>query len=163
MKGALLAAGSGSRLYPLTQRQPKPLVKVGERTCLDIVLKALAAVVDIIVVVTGYHGNKITEHLNRHPLQVPVQIVNIPKPEQGNLASLAAMRFLIEGDGFILTNADHLFPSDFYTHHFAASESISIAAQNNRPIHDDEMKVKVVYGYLRGILPSRDQQNLNHL
>lgn len=151
MKAAVLAAGRGSRLHPLTQSTPKPLVTVGARTCLDIVLESLAVVVDSIVVVTGYLGDKISTHLDRNPPSVPVQLVVNPKPEQGNLTSLAAARALIEGDGFIVTNADHLFPADFYNHHFVAGEDIAIAAQNDRPILDDEMKVVVVADHLREI------------
>jgi len=144
MKAILLAAGRGSRLHPLTQSTPKPLVTVGARTCLDIALESLAAVADNIVVVTGYLGDKISTHLERHPPAVPVQVVVNPKPEHGNLTSLAAARALIEDDGFILTNADHLFSSDFYSHHFVASSDIAIATQNDRPIAEDEMKVVVV-------------------
>ena len=151
MKAVLLAAGRGSRLYPLTQSTPKPLVTVGTRTCLDIALESLAAVVDSIVVVTGYLGDKISTHLERHPPSVPVQVVVNPKPEQGNLTSLATARALIEDDSFILTNADHLFPSDFYGHHFVAGENITIAAQNDRLILDDEMKVVVSADHLREI------------
>lgn len=151
MKAVLLAAGRGSRLHPLTQSTPKPLVTVGARTCLDIALESLAAVVDSIVVVTGYLGDKISTHLEKHPPPVPVQVVVNPKPDQGNLTSLAMARASIEDDGFILTNADHLFPSDFYSQHFVAGENIAIAAQNDRPILDDEMKVVVAADHLREI------------
>ena len=105
MKAVLLAAGHGTRLYPLTQSTPKPLVTVGDRTCLDIALAALATVVDSIVVVTGYLGDKINTHLERHPLQVPVQVVVNPKPEQGNLTSVAAERLDWENV--------HVGPSDY--------------------------------------------------
>ena len=150
MKAVLLAAGRGSRLHPLTQSTPKPLVRVGTRTCLDIALESLATVVDGIVVVTGHLGGKISTHLERHPPPIPVQVVVNPRPEQGNLTSLATARAWIEDDGFILTNADHLFPSDFYRHHFVAGEYIAIAAQNDRPILEDEMKV-VAADHLREI------------
>jgi len=154
MKAVLLAAGQGSRLRPLTESLPKPLITVGARTCLDIVIESLSAVADSIIVVTGYLGDKVNAHLDRYPPQVPTQVVVNPNPEQGNLASLAAARFLIEGDSFILTNADHLFPSNFYTHHFPEGGSIAIAAQNNRPILDDEMKVVVSNEHLRKISKS---------
>ncbi|MEE8583234.1 MAG: NTP transferase domain-containing protein [Acidobacteriota bacterium] len=151
MKAILLAAGRGSRLHPMTQSTPKALVTVGARTCLDIALESLAAVADSIAVVTGHLGDKISTHLVRHPPSVLVQVVVNPKPEQGNLTSLAAARALMEGDGFILTNADHLFPADFYRRHFVADQDIAIAAQNDRPILDDEMKVVVQAGHLREI------------
>ena len=35
MKCLVLAAGYATRLYPLTENFPKPLLKVGEKTILD--------------------------------------------------------------------------------------------------------------------------------
>ena len=35
MKCVILAAGYATRLYPLTENYPKPLLKVGEKTILD--------------------------------------------------------------------------------------------------------------------------------
>ena len=35
MKCVILAAGYATRLYPLTEHFPKPLLKVGEKTILD--------------------------------------------------------------------------------------------------------------------------------
>ena len=35
MKCLILAAGYATRLYPLTENYPKPLLKVGEKTILD--------------------------------------------------------------------------------------------------------------------------------
>ena len=35
MKCIILAAGYATRLYPLTENFPKPLLKVGEKTILD--------------------------------------------------------------------------------------------------------------------------------
>ena len=85
MKAVLLAAGQGSRLRPLTESLPKPLITVGDRTCLDIALESLSAVADSVIVVTGYLGDKVNTHLDLHPPQVPVQVVVNPNPEQGNL------------------------------------------------------------------------------
>ena len=35
MKCLILAAGYATRLYPLTENFPKPLLKIGEKTILD--------------------------------------------------------------------------------------------------------------------------------
>ena len=154
MKAVLLAAGQGTRLRPLTESLPKPLITVGDRTCLDIALESLSAVADNIIVVTGYLGDQVSRHLEKHPPSASVQVVISTDLENGNLTSLAAARLLIEGDDFIVTNADHIFPPDFYTNHFSKSENITIAAQSDRPILDDEMKVVVVKQHLREISKS---------
>jgi MurNAc alpha-1-phosphate uridylyltransferase len=63
-KAFVLAAGHGQRMRPLTDRCPKPLLYVGERTMLDRALDDLAAVgVEEVVVNLHYLGDMIVEHL----------------------------------------------------------------------------------------------------
>ena len=143
MKAVLLAAGRGSRLRHLTEDMPKPLMRVGQQTCLDIALEALSAVADEIIIVTGFLSEKIEQHLEKNPPKAAYRTVLNPSPEKGNLTSLEAARELVEGEEFILTNADHLFPDTFYTAYFPSSDSISVAGQYDRTIMDDEMKVVV--------------------
>ncbi|MEF8779264.1 MAG: sugar phosphate nucleotidyltransferase [Haloferacaceae archaeon] len=55
---AVLAAGEGSRLWPLTRYQPKPMLQVGNRTILEYVLTALSNVgIDRTSIVVG-HGRE---------------------------------------------------------------------------------------------------------
>ncbi len=142
MIGVILAAGRGSRLGVETDALPKPLIGVAGRTCLDFAIDALLAVVDRIVVVTGYRAELIENHIATYWPDSPVQTVRNPQLEAGNLTSLGAARPLIGSDPFILTNADHLFPIDMYTRHFpVVPEGIGIACEKERPVLPDEMKV----------------------
>ena len=59
MKCLILAAGYATRLYPLTENFPKPLLKVGEKTILDWLADDVAPAVDGFVVVTNH---KFAEH-----------------------------------------------------------------------------------------------------
>ena len=56
MKCVILAAGYATRLYPLTENFPKPLLKVGEKTILDWLIDDIdsAGVVDEYVVITNH-------------------------------------------------------------------------------------------------------------
>lgn len=55
MKAVVLAGGTGTRLAPYTRILPKPLLPVGDRPILDIIIGQLRdAGVDEIVVATGY-------------------------------------------------------------------------------------------------------------
>ncbi len=62
MQCVILAAGKGSRLRPLTENCPKPLVKVGGKTLLDHIVCALPSSVDELIIVTGYLGEMIHEY-----------------------------------------------------------------------------------------------------
>ena len=51
MKAIILAAGYATRLYPLTQNFPKPLLEVGSKTILDWLIDGLEGTVDEFAVV----------------------------------------------------------------------------------------------------------------
>jgi len=73
MQCVILAAGKGTRLRPLTDDTPKPLVHVAGKTLFDHVVEALPSAVTELIIVTGYleeriraycgetfHGKKVT-------------------------------------------------------------------------------------------------------
>jgi UDP-N-acetylglucosamine diphosphorylase / glucose-1-phosphate thymidylyltransferase / UDP-N-acetylgalactosamine diphosphorylase / glucosamine-1-phosphate N-acetyltransferase / galactosamine-1-phosphate N-acetyltransferase len=62
MQCVILAAGKGTRLRPLTDNCPKPLVKVAGKTLLDHIVGSLPSAVDEIILVTGYLEEQIHSH-----------------------------------------------------------------------------------------------------
>ena len=62
MQCVILAAGKGTRLRPLTEICPKPLVKVSGKPLLSHIIEALPSAVDELIIVTGYLGEMIREY-----------------------------------------------------------------------------------------------------
>ncbi len=54
MKCLILAAGYATRLYPLTENFPKPLLKVGEKTILDWLVDDVSPAIDEFIVVSNH-------------------------------------------------------------------------------------------------------------
>ena len=54
MKCIILAAGYATRLYPLTENYPKPLLKVGEKAILDWLVDDIAPLIDEFIVVSNH-------------------------------------------------------------------------------------------------------------
>jgi len=62
MQCVILAAGKGTRLRPLTETIPKPLVTVAGKTLLDHIVGALPSAIDELIIVTGYLEEKIKDY-----------------------------------------------------------------------------------------------------
>lgn len=62
MKAVILAAGKGTRMRELTKNTPKPLLRIGDKTLLEIIMSGIkSAGVSEFIIVTGYLGDKIAD------------------------------------------------------------------------------------------------------
>ena len=62
MLGIIMAGGQGTRLLPLTENRPKPLVSILGKPVIDYVKDALVRTdVSEIIVTTGYQGESLTK------------------------------------------------------------------------------------------------------
>lgn len=65
-RGVLLAAGEGTRCWPLTQTRPKPLLPVGDESLLGrLVRQAAQAGIDHVTVVAGASDGPIADHVRK--------------------------------------------------------------------------------------------------
>lgn len=66
MKAIILAAGKGSRLYPITLSKPKGLLEVGGETILDRLIRQFKTVgINDILLVVGYQKDKYMDHFGK--------------------------------------------------------------------------------------------------
>ena len=106
MYGVVLAAGRGTRMRPLTDRQPKPLLPVGDRPLLAHVLDAAVDVVDAFVIVTGYRGAQIREAIGDRYRDRPVHFVQQADP-QGTAHAVGQAAPVVD-ERFVVLNGDVL-------------------------------------------------------
>jgi mannose-1-phosphate guanylyltransferase len=113
VKAVLLAAGLGTRLRPLTDTTPKCLVRVGERTLLDIWLDAFDdAGVEHVLVNTHHLADQVEEQVGRRTTGPRVTLVHEERL-RGSAGTLRAARGFVEGERFFLAvNADNLTDFD---------------------------------------------------
>ena len=101
MKAVLLCAGYGTRLYPLTKNQPKPLLPVGGRPILDYLLEKVEEIpgVDQVYVVTN---DKFFPHFKqwakeRSKAHLAIEAVNDgTQSEEERLGAIGDLFFLIQ-------------------------------------------------------------------
>ncbi len=110
MKAIILAAGVGKRFKEVTDHRPKCLIEIQGKTLLERTLTALgAAGVREAVVVIGYRGEMIQQHIGPRCGSVQVRYVNNPHYTKGAILSLWSAREEFNDD-LIIMDADVLFP-----------------------------------------------------
>lgn len=103
-----LAAGYGTRMRPITDTIPKPLVPVAGRTLLDRTLDRFEdAGIRQVVVNTHYLGQQIVDHLQERPKPQPVFSPEDPLLETGG-GVVNALPLLGE-EAFFVANSDTLW------------------------------------------------------
>jgi bifunctional UDP-N-acetylglucosamine pyrophosphorylase/glucosamine-1-phosphate N-acetyltransferase len=107
MKAVVVAAGQGTRMRPLTETRPKPMVPVAGRPLVEHVLDAAAPSVDGLVVVVGYEGDQVREHVGAEHDGVPVEYVT--QDEQLGTAHAIQQAEPHVEERFLALNGDVLF------------------------------------------------------
>lgn len=117
MKALVLAAGYGTRLYPLTKDTPKPLLEVGGKPMLDHIVKKIEAVdaVDELIVVTNEKFYERFKEWGRNAsLPWPVQVLNDGTTQDGTRrGAIGDVQFSIDEaqieDDLLVLAGDNLF------------------------------------------------------
>lgn len=111
MKALILAAGTASRLRPLTNNTPKCLLKIGERPLLQRSMDALVANgITEFCIVTGYLHNMIEDFVHEHYPSLNVQFIhNDVYASTNNIYSLWMARPVAEGEDVLLLDSDLLY------------------------------------------------------
>lgn len=105
-RAVILAAGAGSRMRPLTDNLPKPMVTVGNKRLIETQLDALLdAGISDITIVRGYKGEAFDVLLSDYPsikfIDSPTWRNNEAIVSTAQALHLLANAYLIEGDLFI--------------------------------------------------------------
>ena len=143
MIGVILAAGMAKRLRPLTDKCPKCLLKVGERTLLQRTVDAqLAAGITELVVVTGYRGEMIRDFLTTHYPSLTIHFIhNADYEHNNNIFSLWMTLPYTDGKDFLLMDSDILCDPKIVAR--VAQEEGTVLALNRHELGEEEIKVIV--------------------
>ena len=126
----LMAGGKGERLRPLTEKTPKPLIKVDEKCIIDYNIDSLISYgIKNIFVTVNYLGEQLEEHFKEKRDGIKINTVKEPK----YLGTIGSIKFVVSfyNDTILVMNSD-LFTNidyeDFYLHFKEHDADMSVAA-----------------------------------
>jgi choline kinase len=148
MKLFILAAGVGSRLFPLTKNTPKSLLDLGDGTTLlerQIENAIHSEHIDEVVIITGYKTEQIEAKVKDLEKKIKITIVYNPFYDiSNNLISLWCAHHLMKDD-FIITNGDNIYKDTVYdtiiTQALKKSNTIQVTLDYKDHYDDDDMKI----------------------
>jgi len=141
-KAVVLAGGKGTRLAPFTSVLPKPLMPIGDRSILELVLGQLArSLITDVTLCVGYLSHLIEAVLEQRALD-GVRVSYVREQEAlgtaGPLREVPGLdRTFLAMNGDILTTLDY---EDLVRHHRRSRNMVTIAAR--------ERSIKIDYGVL---------------
>jgi bifunctional UDP-N-acetylglucosamine pyrophosphorylase/glucosamine-1-phosphate N-acetyltransferase len=109
MDAIILAAGKGTRMRPLTNDTPKPLLIVQGRPILEWSLLSLAPLVERVIVVAKYLKPQIEAYMAQQDI-IPDYVIAEQLPEPlGTGHAVQVCREYLTGDDFFVLNGDDIF------------------------------------------------------
>ncbi len=158
MKALILAAGYATRLYPLTEHNPKPLLKVGDKTIIEHILSKLEAVENLnqVYVVTNEKFYPVFDRwIKNITSTLKLKILNDgTTSNEDRLGAVGDIHFVIQqeqiNDDLLVIAGDNLFG-------FTLPQFVDFYNQKNTSIvafHDlknpENVKEKYGVGILKG-------------
>lgn len=140
----LLAAGTGSRLFPLTENSPKCLTLVNDKSILDRLLKNLKSQgFAKLVIITGHLKECIMEYLGEKSGDISIEYIHSPLYKTtNNIYSLWLARHVIK-EPFVLFESDLVLNSTLL----------------DNMVYPDRMAVALMQPWLNGTTVSVDKAN----
>ena len=113
MQAIILAAGMGKRLKDLTADNTKCMIKVNGIRLIDRTLAELDTLdLNRIVIVVGYQGEKLKQHIASLDIAVPIEFVENPDYDKtNNIYSLFLAKDYLTTDDTLLLESDIIFES----------------------------------------------------
>ena len=141
MQAVILAAGTASRLRPLTEHCPKCLLQIRGKTLLERTIEAITGSgINEITVVTGYLKDMIVTFLNeRYPNLTFHFIHNEDYASTNNIFSLWLARTQVEGKDFLLMDSD-IYCDPLLVRTIARQQETALAL-NRHELGEEEIKV----------------------
>ncbi len=163
MRAIIIAAGKGTRLYPLTKNTPKSLLEIGNGlTLLESQLESLKEnkIKDVTIIV-GYRAEQIEAKIKKYEEDFNISTVFNPFYDvSNNLISVWMTRHFMNED-FITINGDDIFNASIIKNLLESKENITMVMDQKENYDEDDMKIVHANGLVKKVGKDVPMQEAN--
>jgi choline kinase len=143
LKALILAAGTASRLRPLTNSLPKCMLEVGGITIIERTINNLVAGgVSDIIIVTGYLADELKEFIQSKFPGLQIAYIHNPVYDStNNIYSLWLARDLVKDSEILLLDSDIIFDKKILDLLLTSEYENCLALRSSGEIGVEEMKI----------------------
>lgn len=148
MKALICAAGEGKRLRPYTKDYPKALLKLGDKTLIELMLNNLSECgINEAIVTVGYKKESISNTVgNKYKKCIINYVENKDYENTNNMYSLWLAMKMVDDD-VIFFNADIVFDIDILKDVIESEHANAVAISEK--IKQDSMMVVIENGFVK--------------
>lgn len=154
MKAVIFAAGLGTRLRPLTDATPKPMIDVGGKPILERTLEALPDSVSAVTLVIGHLGQTIRSRFGQDSRIAFVEQTEL----RGTYDALMRARPFLGSEAFLALNGDDLYSKQDLEKLISAEPFAMLA--HRVPTPNTYSHLESEGGFLTHIVPNKDAHAL---
>jgi len=145
MKAIILAAGTGTRLMPLTKDIPKPLLEIGNKSLMErMMINCISNGVNEFIIVLGHKKERVIEKIDYLKKKYPIQIdtVENKKYSQTNTSYSVKLATYQLDDDVIIINGDNVVDERIISGLLKINET-ALVVDNYKQLNQESFKLKI--------------------
>ncbi len=145
MKAIILAAGTGTRLMPLTKDIPKPLLEIGDISLMErMMINCISNNVNEFVIVLGHKKERVMEKIEYLEKKYPVKIETVEnkKYSQTNTSFSVKLATNQLDDDVIIINGDNVVDERIISGLLEINET-ALVVDNHKHLNEESFKLRI--------------------
>ncbi len=158
MKCIILAGGKGTRLLPLTEHTPKPLIHIGDEPIIHKIFTALPDEITEVVIVVEHLKEEIKKYLGTKYDGRTITYVDQIKMRGTFGALLSVQNILSPGERFLVLNGDDIYNKKELNMHIAQKRAFGVQKMHMPKYHSIKIDND---GNIDGFSRQTDEEKIN--